>query len=166
MEFKPTWLYIKQHNITGLKYFGKTTRKDPSKYLGSGIRWKNHLRKHGENISTIWTKFFTNKEDLVSFALTFSKENKIVESNEWANLKLEDGLMGEDTGITDIGREILREKSSSRKHTPEAIAKIKQARANQKNLRTGKKHSYETIEKIRAARALQKNVKGVIHESA
>ena len=27
-EFKPTWLYIKQHNTTGLKYFGKTT-KDP-----------------------------------------------------------------------------------------------------------------------------------------
>ena len=166
MEFKPTWLYIKQHNITGLKYFGKTTRKDPNKYLGSGIRWKNHLCKHGENISTVWTQLFISKEDLVSFALNFSQENKIVESSEWANLKPEDGLMGGDTGISDTGRKILRDKSSSRKHTPEAIEKIKQARASQKNLRTGKKHSYETIEKIRAARALQKNVRGIIHESA
>jgi hypothetical protein len=24
-QFKPTYLYIKTHNITGLKYFGKTT---------------------------------------------------------------------------------------------------------------------------------------------
>jgi hypothetical protein len=31
--FKPTWLYIKQHTVTGLKYFGKTTR-NPEKYKG------------------------------------------------------------------------------------------------------------------------------------
>lgn len=30
-EFLPTYLYIKTHNQTGLKYFGKTT-KDPFKY--------------------------------------------------------------------------------------------------------------------------------------
>jgi hypothetical protein len=24
--YKPTWLYIKRHTITGLKYFGKTVQ--------------------------------------------------------------------------------------------------------------------------------------------
>ena len=24
-QFKPTYLYVKTHNVTGLKYFGKTT---------------------------------------------------------------------------------------------------------------------------------------------
>ena len=38
-SFVPTWLYIKQHNITKLKYFGKTVRKDPIKYKGSGTYW-------------------------------------------------------------------------------------------------------------------------------
>jgi hypothetical protein len=164
MSFKPTWLYIKQHNITGLKYFGKTTKKDPNKYLGSGVWWKNHLKKHGNDISTVWSQLYTDKEELVSFALKFSKENNIVESKEWANLKPEDGLMGGDTGITDNGRKTLSEKSASRKHSLETIEKIKQARANQTNLRTGKTHSLETIEKIKSARALQKNIRGVIRE--
>ena len=28
--FKPTYLYVKTHNKTGLKYFGKTTTPDPN----------------------------------------------------------------------------------------------------------------------------------------
>lgn len=35
-------LYVKIHNVTGLKYFGKTT-KDPFKYRGSGKYWLAHL---------------------------------------------------------------------------------------------------------------------------
>ena len=31
-QVTPTYLYIKQHSITGLKYFGCTTRKDHIKY--------------------------------------------------------------------------------------------------------------------------------------
>ena len=49
-EFKPTYLYVKTHNITGLKYFGKTTN-DPYTYYGSGKYWLLHLKKHGYNIS-------------------------------------------------------------------------------------------------------------------
>jgi hypothetical protein len=41
--FKPTTLYVKTHNITGLKYFGKTTN-DPFKYKGSGKYWLDHLK--------------------------------------------------------------------------------------------------------------------------
>ena len=75
--FKPTWLYIKQHNITGLKYFGKTVGKNPNRYLGSGEHWKNHLNKHGTDITTVWCQLFTNKDELTKYALEFSKENNI-----------------------------------------------------------------------------------------
>ncbi len=91
--YKPTWLYIKQHNITGLKYFGKTIR-DPFTYIGSGVYWTRHVKKHGNNVTTTWAKKFETKESLVEFAKEFSKTNNIIESNEWANLKEEDGLMG------------------------------------------------------------------------
>jgi hypothetical protein len=43
--FKPTFLYIKTHSVTGLKYFGKTT-KDPFRYKGSGVYWVRHLKVH------------------------------------------------------------------------------------------------------------------------
>ena len=165
IEFKPTWLYLKQHNKTGLKYFGKTIR-DPETYNGSGVYWTNHLTKHGIDVSTVWKQLFTCKEELTKFALEYSTKNKIVESNEYANLKPEDGLMGGDTGITELGKKIISEKSKKFRHSAESIQKIKEARANQQNLRTGQKHSEETISKIKAARVLQKNVRGVNREQA
>ena len=92
---KTTYLYIKQHNITGLKYFGKTTKEDPIKYLGSGIHWKRHIKKHGiEHVKTLWCQPFDSEESLVEYATNFSQENNIVESKEWANLKGENGLDG------------------------------------------------------------------------
>jgi len=91
-EFCSTYLYIKQHNITGLKYFGKTINSNPIKYKGSGKWWTRHLQKYGNNVSTIWFQLFENQSELVTFATTFSKENNIVESNSWANPKPEDGL--------------------------------------------------------------------------
>jgi len=39
-KYKPSYLYIKKHNETGLKYFGKTTQ-DPYTYQGSGTDWWN-----------------------------------------------------------------------------------------------------------------------------
>jgi hypothetical protein len=96
--FKPTYLYIKQHSITGLKYFGKTTRKNPFTYTGSGIHWKRHIAKHEDEIKTLWCQLFTDKESLVEYALNFSKENNIVESAEWANLSPENGLDGAGIG--------------------------------------------------------------------
>jgi hypothetical protein len=92
--FKPTYLYIKQCRSTGLKYFGKTIAKDPIKYKGSGKYWIRHINRHGNNVETIWYKLFTDKDELVRFATQFSSQNNIVESSEWANLKIEDGLWG------------------------------------------------------------------------
>jgi hypothetical protein len=92
---KNTYLYIKQHSVTGLKYFGKTTKDDPVQYLGSGKYWKRHIKKHGEEfVETIWYELFTSVDSLVKYAKEFSCENNIVESDEWANLKLENGLDG------------------------------------------------------------------------
>ena len=99
-EFKPTTLYIKQHSKTGLKYFGKTTQNNPEKYLGSGLYWDDHLKIHGNDISTVWTKTFEDKKELTEYALKFSEENNIVESKEWANLKPENGLDGFTPGHT------------------------------------------------------------------
>jgi len=94
-KFKPTYLMIKQHQITGKKYFCKTTRNNPIKYLGSGKYWKSHIQKYGKQyIETKWYKLFTNIDELVSFALNFSYENNIVESDDWANLIFENGLDG------------------------------------------------------------------------
>lgn len=108
-EFVPTYLYIKQHKITGLKYFGKTSRSKEellSRYHGSGKPyWYDHLKKHGKkNVTTIWYELFTNKEDLVEFATFFSEEANIINAVDkygnkiWANLKIENGLAGGSNG--------------------------------------------------------------------
>jgi hypothetical protein len=92
--YKPTFLYIKQHIVTGKLYFGKTTQ-NPIKYSGSGKYWLNHIRKHGvDKVETVWYCLFTDKETLTKFALDFSKQNNITESENWANLKPETGLDG------------------------------------------------------------------------
>lgn len=99
MSFSPTWLYIKKHNSTGLLYFGKTTH-DPMKYKGSGVYWRNHIREHGNAVTTIWCELFTELEMLVEFAEFFSEVNDIVGSKNidgkkvWANAVIENGLDG------------------------------------------------------------------------
>lgn len=98
--FKPTTLYIKTHNLTKLKYFGKTTQ-DPYTYKGSGTVWLRHLKKYGEDISTEILGFFTDEDSCKKAAMEFSVKNKIVESKEWANLKYETGNDGGDTSATE-----------------------------------------------------------------
>jgi len=93
--YKPTWLCVKQHSVTGLKYFCKTTCSDHIKYLGSGKYWANHLNKHGKkHVVTLWSYKFVDKTELFDFAIAFSELYDIVNSAEWANLVIEDGLMG------------------------------------------------------------------------
>lgn len=100
MKFRPTWLMIKQHKITGLKYFCKTINKDPIKYPGSGTFWKRHLRKHGTNIETLWCKLFFSEQELIDYATKFSNDNDIINAVDdsgnkvWANLIIENGVNG------------------------------------------------------------------------
>ncbi len=96
--YKPTWLYIKQHNITGLKYFGKTVEKDPRKYPGSGSYWTAHLEKHGNEVTTVWCKLFESREEVIEYAMKFSLENNIAQSDDWANLVIENGIDGAPPG--------------------------------------------------------------------
>lgn len=89
------YLYVKQHSITKLKYFGKTTSKNPFKYLGSGLHWKRHYQKYGSSgVQTIEVWGFDDNQLCTEFALKFSRENDIVHSDEWANLKEENGFDG------------------------------------------------------------------------
>lgn len=100
--YKPTWLYIKQHNQTGLKYFGKTTKpyEVMVRYLGSGTYWKSHLKIHGKDVSTVWCHLYDTKESLVEEALAFSRAHDIIKAKDkngkkiWANMILENGLDG------------------------------------------------------------------------
>jgi hypothetical protein len=93
--FKPTALLIMTHKVTGKKYFCKTARINKiNTYKGSGIHWKNHLAKHGSDIEVDVLGFYIDVDRCVNAALEFSKLNNIVESDEWLNHMVEDGLTG------------------------------------------------------------------------
>lgn len=101
-EFKPTYLYIKQHTITKKLYFGKSTRNEEGmlKYLGSGKHWKNHIKFHGkEYVTTLWYCLFYDKDDCTNFATMFSDQWQISESSDWLNFKPENGLDGSPKGV-------------------------------------------------------------------
>jgi hypothetical protein len=91
---KPTRLYIKQCPHCELKYFGKSKRDDIEKYTGSGTYWKNHLDKNGVEPIHLWNSNWYYDTSISRFALKFSRINKIVTSNKWANLIEENGLDG------------------------------------------------------------------------
>lgn len=181
--YKPTWLYVKQHNQTGLKYFGKTTQHDPYRYTGSGKRWKNHITAHGNDTTTIWCKLFENKEELIEFALAFSMLFDIIHSNEWANLKFENGVDGGAYGVVsqetrnkmsaslqgrtvwNTGKTMSEEycdKLSSLKKGKPTWSKGKclseETKAKMSLAKKGKPKSPETIAKKRAALANKKKV--------
>ena len=159
-EFLPTYLYIKTHNLTGLKYFGKTTN-DPYNYYGSGKYWLAHLRKHGYDISTEIVGYYINKDECVKVATTFSTENNIVlavtDNNKkiWANQIVENGLDGGAVRFGPHSIETKRKISEAHKGmivTEDTKEKIRKARATQINIgMRGKKQSAETKQKLRDA---------------
>ncbi len=138
----PTVLYVKQHSVTGLKYFGKTTR-DPYKYKGSGIHWLRHCKKYPGEIKTIWVSEPYTDADIVSeFALAFSKTNNIIESKDWANLIAENGLGGGTPGtLSTESRKKLSDANIGKTYSTETIQKMSDAAK-------GKIHSAETRKKM------------------
>ena len=150
----PTYLYIKQHSITGLKYFGKTKSKDPIKYKGSGTYWKKHINKHGiEFVETIWlSEPYTDKKLITEHALTFSKENNIVDSTEWANLILENGLDGGgikgSPGIIPSAESRAKMSAAQQNISAETKAKMSKPKSEETKLRmskAAKERVYATI---------------------
>ncbi len=111
-------LYVKTHNVTGLKYFGKTS-KNPLKYNGSGKYWKRHIRKHGEDMTTDIIGSYTDQSLCTEDAIRFSILNDIVESPEWANLQIENGLDGAPVGH--IGHDFTDEQRQSMSERGKAV---------------------------------------------
>lgn len=96
----PTALLVKTHNLTGKKYFCKTTKLDKlDTYTGSGLAWKSHLKQFGKDISTGVVGVYYDSQRCLEAALKYSKEWNIVESDEWLNLIDENGLDGAGAGI-------------------------------------------------------------------
>lgn len=132
-----TYLYVKKHAVTGLLYFGKTDKKDPYKYNGSGKYWKRHLEKHGANhVETLWvSEPFTDKDDLIEFATFFSEEHDIANSDKWANLIVENGIDGwtknQSRGSLSIEhKDKISSSTKGRVFSSEHKDKIREAKAN------------------------------------
>lgn len=89
------FLYKKTHNKTGLKYLGKT-QQDPYKYKGSGTYWTRHLAIHGNDVSTEILLETEDPNELKQVGIYYSTLWNVVDSDEWANLKLENGDGGWD----------------------------------------------------------------------
>lgn len=88
------YLYVKTHNVTGLKYLGQTTR-NPIIYKGSGKRWNNHLNIHGNDVTT---EILFETEDKIALAiqgLYYSELWNIVNDYNWANIINENGTGGD-----------------------------------------------------------------------
>lgn len=89
------YIYIKE-SLLGLKYLG-ITRQDPYGYSGSGVYWRNHLKKYKFSNSKIKTTVLVitrNQKELSTLCMYFSELYNIVESEEWANLIPEFGESG------------------------------------------------------------------------
>lgn len=96
----PTALLVKTHNVTGKKYFCKTTKLNKlDTYTGSGLAWKSHLKQFGNDISTGVVGVYYESERCLEAALKYSKEWDIVASKEWLNLIDENGLDGAGAGV-------------------------------------------------------------------
>lgn len=112
-------IYIKTHNITGKKYFGKTNRElsKLKSYKGSGKHWVRHLKVHGNDVSTRIFAAFEEDEFyyniIEKICLDFSESKKIVDSSIWLNIRPENGFDGAPKG------------HKHSKQTKEKLSKIK-----------------------------------------
>jgi hypothetical protein len=137
--------------VTGLKYFCKTSVLDRVKrYKGSGTRWTNHLKVHGKDITVGVLGFYTDEQRCNESALKFSREHNIVESDEWANLIEETGLM---TGVSMKGE---KNPFYGKKHTPETAERLRLQKIG-KSVNKGAYRSPENRAKISASLKGRKN---------
>lgn len=83
-------LYKKTHLKTGLKYLGYT-KQNPYTYKGSGKHWRHHIDAHGYDVETEILFQTKDKNDIKPVGIYYSNLWNVVESKEWANLKLEEG---------------------------------------------------------------------------
>lgn len=94
---KKVYLLLKTHNVTGKKYLCRhvTNYKDTCfSYKGSGTYWRQHLEKHGNDISTEILAECDSIEEARILGIHYSKKWNVVESTDFANLVPEDGQGG------------------------------------------------------------------------
>lgn len=150
------YLYLKTHEITGLKYLGQTT-KDPFKYKGSGLYWSNHIKVHGNFVSTTILKECSSKEELRHWGEYFSNLWDIIKSDKWANLKIEIGDGGSPKGIN-LGRKHSKEtkdkisKSKKGKSNPKSVPITQETKNKISDTLRGRPRSPESIEKQQKTR--------------
>jgi len=123
-------LMVKKHKVTGLKYLCKTVTENHKKYLGSGKRWKSHLKEHGRQVLTRVIFTTHSKSEFKQVAQMISKKWNVVDDPNWANLQPESG----DGGDTWSGK----------KHSIESKQKVR-------NAKLGVPRSAETKAKLRKA---------------
>jgi hypothetical protein len=111
-----TYIYLKTHLETGLKYLGKTVQ-DPFIYNGSGTIWNRHLKKYGNNVKTEILFESTDKKEIAEKGLYYSTLWNIVESKEFANMRPETGDGG-DTSNTENYKKGIQKRNLSGKHNP------------------------------------------------
>jgi hypothetical protein len=110
-------LYVKVHRKTGLRYLGQT-KKNPNKYLGSGVDWSSHLEKFGDDIDTEILLKTTDWEELKYWGRYYSKLWRVVTSMDdfgnkiWANKIPETGGGG---NHTEQRKELFRQQQLGRK---------------------------------------------------
>jgi hypothetical protein len=156
--YTPTRLYVKRHSMTGLRYFGKSIRKDIEKYKGSGTRWYNHIGKHGrKHVVTEWiSDWFYDKEEIQSFAISFSEIFDIVESGEWANLIVENGLDGGYI-LPEERRKEVGKKISDAQNNPEWVATVGKEKARKISNTQNDLEWKETTGKEKTRKIVDKN---------
>ena len=139
------YLYVKQ-SPTGLKYLGITI-KNPYKYIGSGIYWKQHLHSHKFLLKDITTEIIFSSishDEIIKMGLYYSNLWNVVDSNDWANLTPEAGFtkLGSKQSVETVEKRVSKLRGVHR--SKETIEKIRIAN-------TGKKKSLESIEKLKTA---------------
>jgi len=91
------YILLKTHNVTGKKYLCKHVscyENSCYKYTGSGVYWKRHIAKHGDDIGTEILARCKSAEEVAIVGLEFSNKFNVVESNDYANLIPENGQGG------------------------------------------------------------------------
>lgn len=129
------YLYVKTHLITGLKYLGQTTAKDPHKYSGSGTYWKLHLEKHGYLYNTEILKECKSKDEIKDWGIYYSNLWNVVDSDEWANLTPESGDGGP------MPSSIMEKSKNTRKKN----GKVRSPESYRKGLETRKRNGTDVL---------------------
>lgn len=90
----PIYLLLKQHMDTKLQYLHKTTTNKLYRvlnYKGSGIYWKKHLNKHGNNIRSVILEIANTPAEFLEKVAKYNEKWQIGKNRSFANLIPETG---------------------------------------------------------------------------